>query len=112
MIPVDIPINLTTCAPQGLQVPLERSQAETLTAVLRAIADPTRLQILSLINSQPDQQACVCDLAEAVSLSQPTVSHHLKVLTEAGLLDRARQGTWIWYSINRQQWSQLSALLA
>jgi len=112
MIPVSLPVDIARCAPSGLQAPLERGPAEELTRVLKAIADPTRLQILSLINSQPDSRACVCDLADAVGLSQPTISHHLKVLTEAGLLQRERRGTWIWYSLDTNQWDRVRGLLA
>lgn len=112
MIPVSLPVDIAQCAPSGLKAPLERGQAEELTRVLKAIADPTRLQILSLINSQPDSRACVCDLAEAVGLRQPTISHHLKVLTEAGLLQRERRGTWIWYSLDSHQWDRVRGLLA
>ncbi|MDR9396929.1 metalloregulator ArsR/SmtB family transcription factor [Pontimonas sp.] len=111
MIPISLPVDLAVCAPKGLSVPLERSQAEDLTRVLKAIADPTRLQLLSLINSEPESKACVCDMAEAVELSQPTISHHLKVLTDAGLLERDRQGTWVWYSLNVDQWSRLQKVL-
>ena len=67
--------------------PLDRAEAEATAALLKAVADPVRLQLLSLIRSAPNSEACVCDLTPAVGLSQPTVSHHLKVLTEAGLLD-------------------------
>ena len=112
MIPLPLPVDIAQCAPSGLNVPLQRDQAEELTTVLKAIADPTRLQILSLINSQEGKQACVCDLAEAVGVSQPTVSHHVKVLREAGLLDREKRGTWVWYSINESQWKQLTEVLS
>lgn len=111
MIPLALPVDIAQCAPRGLSVPLARSQAEELTSVLKAVAEPTRLQILSLINSQPEHKACVCDLAESIHLSQPTVSHHLKILREAGLLNREKRGTWVWYSINQSQWSKLSELL-
>lgn len=111
MIPVAIPVDIAQCAPAGLTAALSREQAENLTSVLKAIADPTRLQIVSLINSQPTKQACVCDLAESISVSQPTISHHLKILHEAGLIDREKRGTWVWYSINPQQWSTLAELL-
>ena len=63
------------------------------------MADPVRLQLLALVQSAEGGEACVCDLTAPVGLSQPTVSHHLKVLTEAGLLRRERRGTWAWYSL-------------
>ena len=71
-----------------------REQAQATAYLLKAVADPVRLQLLSLIRSSKGQEACVCDLTPAVGLSQPTVSHHLKVLTEAGLVTRERRGTW------------------
>mgnify|MGYP000600713511 CR=1 FL=1 len=111
MTPLPLPVNVLQCAPRGLQAPLTRSNAEALTGILKAIADPTRLQLLALINSQDDKAACVCDLAEAVNLTQPTVSHHLRVLTEAGLLHREKKGTWVWYSVDSDRLSTLSALL-
>ena len=112
MLPLTIPVDVKQCAPAGLNLPLERGQAEELTRILKAIADPTRLQILSLINAQEDGSACVCDLAEAINVSQPTISHHLTLLTSVGLLEREKRGTWAWYSLNREQWNSVSALLA
>ena len=90
---------LTACAPKGLTAPLSRDRAFDLAHLLKALADPARLRLVSLIRSAPTGEACVCDLTEALGLSQPTVSHHLKVLTEAGLLQRERRGTWAWYSV-------------
>jgi ArsR family transcriptional regulator len=78
---------------------MDRSEAEATAALLKAVADPVRLQLLSLIRTADGHEACVCDLTPAVGLSQPTVSHHLKVLTEAGLLTRERRGTWAWFRI-------------
>jgi ArsR family transcriptional regulator, arsenate/arsenite/antimonite-responsive transcriptional repressor len=83
----------------ALLAPLPRERAEELASLLRAVSDPVRLQLLSLIISATPQEACVCDLTDAVDLSQPTVSHHLKVLTEAGLVTRQRRGSWAWFSI-------------
>lgn len=74
------------------------------------MADPTRLQLLALIEGSADQQSCVCDLTEPLQLSQPTVSHHLKVLAEAGLLTREKRGTWVWYQLNQERWLKLSEL--
>lgn len=78
---------------------MDRDQAEATAALLKAVADPVRLQLLSLIRAAENHEACVCDLTPAVGLSQPTVSHHLKVLTEAGLLTRERRGTWAWFRL-------------
>ena len=65
----------------------------------KAVADPVRLQLLSIIRAADAHEACVCDLTDAVGLAQPTVSHHLKVLTDAGLLTRERRGSWAWFSL-------------
>ncbi|MFZ9088419.1 MAG: ArsR/SmtB family transcription factor [Pontimonas sp.] len=112
MIPISLPVNVAQCAPAGLSAPLARQQAEELTRLLKAIADPTRLQILSLINAQPEGSACVCDLAEAINVSQPTISHHLKTLTSVGLLQREKRGTWAWYSLNQEQWRSLANVVS
>jgi ArsR family transcriptional regulator, arsenate/arsenite/antimonite-responsive transcriptional repressor len=100
------------CCPSGIAAPLDRHSAESLARLLKAVADPARLQLLSLIKASPDGESCVCDLTVPLALSQPTVSHHLRVLTDAGLLTRARRGTWAWYSINSERLQELSALLA
>jgi ArsR family transcriptional regulator len=90
--------------------PLDRAEAETTAALLKAVADPVRLQLLSLIRSAPNREACVCDLTPAVGLSQPTVSHHLKVLTEAGLLTRERRGTWAWFHLVPSRLEDVAAI--
>jgi len=86
------------CAPV-LDGQLKKDAAERLADSFKAIADPARLRLLSFIASQPSGEACVCYLTRPVGLSQPTVSHHLKVLYAAGLLDRDRRGTWVYYRI-------------
>ncbi|ORX00611.1 ArsR family transcriptional regulator [Mycolicibacillus trivialis] len=73
--------------------------AERLAGVLKALAEPTRLRLVSLIASQPGGEACVCDLTAPVDLSQPTVSHHLKTLVDAGLLERTQRGKWAYYRL-------------
>nr|BFE58327.1 metalloregulator ArsR/SmtB family transcription factor [Dactylosporangium thailandense] len=79
--------------------PIERADAEQLAGVLKAIADPARLQLLSLIQSAPEGEASVTDLTAPLGLSQPTVSHHLRILTEAGLLEREKRGVWAYYRL-------------
>ena len=79
--------------------PIKRADAERLAGVLKAIADPARLQLLSLIQSAPEGEASVSDLTAPLGLSQPTVSHHLRILTEAGLLEREKRGVWAYYSL-------------
>lgn len=104
------PVDVSSCAPEGLGARIERPQAEQLATLLKAIADPTRLQLISYINASNNAEACVCNLTEPLALSQPTVSHHLKVLAEAGLIEREKRGTWVWYSVNQERWQQLSKL--
>lgn len=79
--------------------PIESADARRLAGVLKALADPARLRLLSLIQSAEGGEACVVDLTAPVGLSQPTVSHHLRILTEAGLLTRDKRGVWAYYSL-------------
>lgn len=85
------------CCPPVLEAPLGPEEAEQLAAALRVIADPARLRLLSLIAQRGE--ACGCDLIDPLALSQPTVSHHLKVLHEAGLVEREKRGTWVYYRV-------------
>jgi ArsR family transcriptional regulator len=91
---------------------LRRLDAERLAATLRAVADPVRLQLLSLIAAQPGAEACVCHLVKPVGLTQPTVSHHLAQLHEAGLLARERRGSWVHYRIVPERLQALRDALA
>lgn len=100
-----------SCGP-GLDCkPLDRSEAEQLVAILKSIAEPTRLQLFRLLERAPDGEACVCDLANSLGLTQPTVSHHLKIMTEAGLLDRERRGIWAWFSVNHDGLQRIRSIL-
>jgi ArsR family transcriptional regulator len=90
---------------------LSRERAERTASVLRVVSDPTRLQILSLIHHSLDQQARTADLTKALGLRQPTVSHHLKVMHEAGVLDRERSGRESWYTIAPEGLSAIADLL-
>ena len=92
-----IALPILDCAPLLSGAPLDDQTAARLAAVLRVLADPGRLRILSLIQAQPTREACVCHLTDALGLSQPTVSHHLRVLYEAHLVDRERRGNWVYY---------------
>ena len=100
--------DISACCSRGLEEPLQRSDADQLARVLKAVADPVRLQLLSLIRA--GGEACACDLVEPVGLSQPTVSHHLKVLAEAGLVTREQRGTWAWFRANPDQLDSLRQL--
>jgi len=97
---------------QGLNAPLTREKADTLAGLLKAVSDPTRLQLLSIIRSSAGGEACVCDLTEPVGLSQPTISHHLKILTDAGILIREQRGTWAWFAINQTRLNEIAAAIA
>ena len=77
----------------------DRIDAERFAGVLKALADPARLRLLSLIQASPDGEACVSDLTAPIGLSQPTVSHHLRILTESGLLERDKRGVWVYYRV-------------
>ena len=99
------------CAPV-LRGRLKRDAAEALAAAFKAIADPGRLRLLSFIATQPGAEACVCHLVGPLGLAQPTVSHHLKVLTEAGLLERERRGTWMFYRLVPERVEALRQALA
>jgi ArsR family transcriptional regulator, arsenate/arsenite/antimonite-responsive transcriptional repressor len=87
------------CCAAILQSRLRDEDADELATAFKAIADPARLRLLSFIAAQPSAEACVCHLIAPAGLSQPTVSHHLKVLTAAGLLERERRGTWVFYRL-------------
>jgi ArsR family transcriptional regulator len=97
--PMSIKEAAAACCPPVLQSRLADRDAEELAVAFKAIADPARLRLLSHIASQPGAEACVCTLVSPIGLSQPTVSHHLKVLTAAGLLERERRGTWMFYRL-------------
>ncbi len=100
-----------SCSPL-LQEPIAADDAEGLAAVLKAIADPARLRLLSLIQAQPGHEACVCNLTAPLGLSQPTVSHHLKVLLNAGLVEREQRGTWAYFRVREEPLASLRELLA
>ena len=87
------------CPPLSSDGQLDRDDAERLSRTLKAIADPARLQVLNFLRSRPNGRACACDLVKPLGLAQPTVSHHLKVLYEAGVLERERRSTWIYYRL-------------
>ena len=77
--------------------PLIQGQAERVVPLLKALADPVRLRLMSIVASHAGGESCVCDLTDCFELSQPTISHHLKVLHDAGLLERSKRGVWIYY---------------
>jgi ArsR family transcriptional regulator len=103
---------IAASCPPLLQEPLEADEADRLAKAFQAIAVPARLRLLSLIQSQPGHEACVCHLTEPLGLSQPTVSHHLKVLLQAGLVEREQRGNWAYFRVCEEPLAALRALLA
>ncbi|MFJ5226227.1 ArsR/SmtB family transcription factor [Streptomyces sp. NPDC088400] len=103
--------NADGCRPTLLTAPLDEGQAETLAKVFKALGDPVRLRLLSMIASRAGGEVCVCDLTPAFGLSQPTISHHLKLLKQAGLIDSERRGTWVYYRPLPEMTDRLAAVL-
>ena len=100
------------CCPTIGEAPLSEADAAVLARGFAALADPARLRVLSLLASAEAGEVCACDLVEPVGRSQPTVSHHLKVLSEAGLIVGDKRGRWIWYRAIPERLTQLRAALA
>lgn len=105
------PQGVACCAPL-VREPLSQTDAEQLAVTLKALADPARLRLLSIVASSEGQEACVCDLIDPIGLAQPTVSHHLKVLTQAGFLSRSKRGTWAYYALVPEALKQVAGLIA
>jgi len=102
---------IAVSCPPLLQEPLAEEDAAELARALKTIADPARLRLLSLIQAQPGGETCVCHLTEPLGLSQPTVSHHLKVLHDAGLVERERRGSWVFYRVVPEALANLRDIL-
>lgn len=100
------------CCPGLVAAPLDDAQAAELAKLFKALGDPVRLRLLSMIASRSGGEVCVCDLTPAFDLSQPTISHHLKLLRQAGLIDCERRGTWVYYWVLPGTLDRLSACLA
>jgi ArsR family transcriptional regulator len=105
------PLQTIACCAPLMAEPLSVEQAEQVAPVLKALADPVRLRLLSLVASHAGGEACVCDLAGAFDLSQPTISHHLKVLHELGLLARDKRGVWVYYRVRPEALQGLGTLI-
>lgn len=112
LLPIRDVTEAAACCSPLLHEPLGGAAAEDLARALKAIADPARLRIVSIVAASSGGEACVCDLTEPIGLSQPTVSHHLKVLTEAGFLDRTKRGTWAYYRLRAGALDAVSAFFA
>ncbi|MFU8875443.1 ArsR/SmtB family transcription factor [Micromonospora sp. SL4-19] len=100
------------CCPPLAQRRVPPEMAAVLAPAFKALGDPVRLQLMSMIASAEDGEACVCDLTPAFDLTGPTISHHLKTLREAGLVNAERRGTWVYYRARPQILRQLAALLS
>jgi ArsR family transcriptional regulator, arsenate/arsenite/antimonite-responsive transcriptional repressor len=105
------PLQTVACCSPLLREPLSVERAERIAPLLKALADPVRLRLLSLVAARAGGEACVCDLSEAFDLTQPTISHHLKVLHEIGLLDRSKRGVWVYYTVRTDALADLAAMI-
>ena len=98
---------LQCCTPLGVE-PMSPQQADSVAGLLKALADPVRLRLMSLIAAA--DEACVCELTATFAVSQPTISHHLRILREAGLVDSERRGTWVYYRARRESLEAVGGL--
>lgn len=101
--------DLACCSPLS-RAPISEQDAEQVAPLLKALADPVRLRLMSMVLSSDGAEACVCDLTAAFDLSQPTISHHLKVLHETGLLGREKRGVWVYYQARPEALTALAGL--
>ena len=111
LLPVIEPDAVECCAPLARE-PLPQAGAEDLAPLFKAVADPVRLRLLSLIACHDGGESCVCDLLAAFDMTAPSVSYHLKILREAGLISSERRGTWVYYRVNPDVMARMSAVLA
>jgi ArsR family transcriptional regulator len=105
------PTDASPCCTSVLAAPLNDTDAADLAHGFTALADPVRLRVLSILAAAPGGEVCVCDFVGPLGKSQPTVSHHLKILSEAGLVRGDRRGKWVWYSLNRVRLAELQATI-
>jgi ArsR family transcriptional regulator len=106
----ELPLAEACCAPL-LREPISADQAAELARSLKALADPVRLRLVSMVAAHDGGEACVCELTEPLGLTQPTISHHLKVLVDAGFLSRDKRGVWAYYALVPSALQTLSAML-
>jgi ArsR family transcriptional regulator len=99
------------CCPSVLAAPLDSNEAAELAVGFNALGDPVRLRLLSMLAAAPDGEICVCEFIEPIGKSQGTISHHLKILGDAGLVHGDRRGKWVWYSLDRQRMAALRSAL-
>jgi ArsR family transcriptional regulator, arsenate/arsenite/antimonite-responsive transcriptional repressor len=110
-LPLASPADTAACCAPLTAEPLTMEQAEQVAPLLKALADPVRLRLLSLVASRDGGEACICDLNAAFDLTQPTISHHMRVLHEAGLVDRDKRGVWVYYRVCPRALASLGALI-
>jgi len=106
------PVIDPACCTPLLREPITASQAADLAHKLKALADPTRLQLVSMVAAHEGGEACVCELTEPLGLTQPTISHHLKILVDAGIFTRDKRGVWAYYALVPSAMNSLSAVLS
>ena len=111
LLPMIDPSEGACCAPLACE-PLSEGGAGELALLFKAVADPVRLRLLSLIACHEGGESCVCDLLDAFDMTAPSVSYHLKILREAGLISSERRGTWVYYRVNPEVMARMSAVLA
>jgi len=99
------------CCVPLLREPITAGQAADLARLLKALADPVRLRLVSMVAAHEGGEACVCDLTEPLGLTQPTISHHLKILTDAGIFTRDKRGVWAYYALRPEALQALAAIL-
>lgn len=107
---IEAPAGDACCVPLTRET-IDPAHAEDLAKAFKALGDPTRVRLISIVAASEGEEACVCDLTEPVGLSQPTVSHHLKILMDAGFLTRSKRGTWAYYRLVPGALNRLSQLL-
>jgi ArsR family transcriptional regulator len=105
-------VAILPCCPPISQTELSAEEAEQLASTLKAVADPARIRLLSLIQAQAEGEACVCHLTEPLGLRQPTVSHHLRKLQDAGFLEHERRGKWVYYRVRPEALATVQAMFA
>ena len=105
------PVETVASCPPLTREPMTERQAERIAPLLKALADPVRLRLMSLIASHAGGETCVCELLDEFDLSQPTISHHLKVLHDCGLLERDKRGVWVYYRARTDALTGLGALI-
>ncbi len=108
----ELPLLADDCCTTLVREPITASQAADLARKLRALADPTRLRLVSMVAAHEGGEACVCDLTDPLGLTQPTISHHLKIIVDAGIFTRDKRGKWAYYALVPTALDALSAVLS